>query len=119
MNREQVQNHLAEIIAGIPKEYRGKVEDLTWELFHFAQDAARGRDEAIAANRALEELMGDRQQQLNACKLEIKQLEANLEKSKRETQVMRDKLDEWCQALNRAEEMAESVKGFGGVHESK
>jgi septal ring factor EnvC (AmiA/AmiB activator) len=98
-------------------------------LFHFAQDAARGRDEATAANRAFEELMGERQQQLTDYKLrveqleislataqaekkgirkqlmdhelKIKQLEADLEKAKREAQAMRDKLDEWCRPLNR------------------
>lgn len=147
MTREQVHKQLAEITAGISKEYRGKVEALIWELFHFAQDAARGRDEAIAANRALEELLGERQQLLAASKLrveqlevnlanangarkvmrkrlrdhdlKIKQLEANLEKAKQDAQTMRDKLDEWVQAFNRAELMAESVKGFGGVHEGK
>ena len=114
MTRDQVQNQLAEITVGIPNVYRGKVEKLIRELFHFAQDAARGRDEAVAANRALEELMGERQQQVPACKLEIKQLEANLEKAKRETQVMRDKLDEWCQALSRAEKMTERFKRLEG-----
>jgi hypothetical protein len=147
MKREQVQSQLAEITADMPKEDRGKVEDLIWELFHFAQDSARGRDESIAANRALEELMGERQQQLTAYKLrleqleislananaeraaqrkqlrddelKIKQLEASLEKAKRDAQAMRDKLDEWVQAFNRAELMAESVKGFGEVLKSK
>jgi septal ring factor EnvC (AmiA/AmiB activator) len=147
VDREQVQNRLIEITAGMTKEARGQVEDLTWELFHFAQDAATGRDEATAANRAFEELMGERQQQLTNYKLrveqleislanakgerkvlrkqlmdhglKIKQLEANLEKAKQEAQAMRDKLDEWCRALNRAEAMAESVKGIGGVQESK
>ncbi len=143
----QVQNHLAEITPGIAKEYRGKVEGLIWELFHFAQDAAGGRDEAIAANRALEEMMGERQQELTAYKLRleqmeidlanangetavlrkqlrdhelrIKQLEASLEKAKRDAQAMRDKLDEWIKAINWAELMADNVKGFGEVLSSK
>ncbi len=109
LTSEQVQHVLAEIIAGIPKEQRDEVEDLVWELFHFAEDAARGRDEAIAAQRALEELMAQRQQQLSAYKRKIERLEASLEKAKRDTQTMRDKLDEWCQALNREEERAEEV----------
>jgi hypothetical protein len=83
MKREQVQNHLAEITAGIPKEYRGKAEDLIWALFHFAQDAARGRDETTATNRALDELLGERQQQLTAYQLRVEQLEASLAKANR------------------------------------
>jgi hypothetical protein len=147
MKREQVQNHLAEITTGIPKEHRGEVEGLIWELFHFAEDAARGRDEASAAKRALEELMSDWPQRLTASKrrveefeilpanangertdlqkhvknqeLAIEQLKADVEKAKRETQLLRDKLDEWWQAFNRAELMAENVKGLGGILDSK
>jgi len=119
MTREQVQNLLAEITAVIPKQYSGKVEGLAWELFHFADDASKSRDEAIAANRALEELMVEKQQQLASYKLKIKQLEANLEKAKNETQIMRNKLDEWCRALDRGKESTQIVKGLDGVHESK
>jgi septal ring factor EnvC (AmiA/AmiB activator) len=147
MKREQVQNHLTEITAGIPKEHRGKVEALAWKLFHFAEDSGRGRDEAVAAYRALEEMMTERQEQITASERKIeqldsqlvnankereatqkalrdsdlknKQLETDLEKAKREMQIIRDKMDEWWRALNRAELLAENVEGFGGVHQGK
>jgi chromosome segregation ATPase len=134
MKREEVQNRLAKITAGMSKEGRGKVEMLAWELFHFAQDSAGGRDETTAAKRALEEQVGDLRQQLTNYKLltealqnvwqkvkkerevmrrqlsdyeqQVKQLEADLDRAKRDKEVMREKLDEWCRALNREEKMA-------------
>jgi hypothetical protein len=148
MRREQVQNRLVETTAGMPIEDRGKIEKLAWELFHFAQDAAEGRDESTAAKRALEESMGDLRQQLTNYKLQVERLqveqlekerlavtlekakhdrevilqqqladckqqladykllverlEDSLDKTKRDKQIMRDKLDEWNRALFRS-----------------
>jgi phage shock protein A len=131
MKREEVQNG---ITAGLPEAEHGPIEDRICELLRPARDATGVGDQITAARRAVDELLDQLCQQLTDyrlltealqdvwqevkkeraamrrqladCEQKITQLEAELNRAKREREVMRAKLDQWCQALNREQPSA-------------
>jgi hypothetical protein len=133
MKREDDQNHLTDITAGLSAE-DCRVEDRICELLRPGPDAVGVGDDITAARRALDGLLDrlcrqltdyrlltealqdvwqevkkERQlmrRQLSDYEQKVKQLEADLDRAKRDKEIMRDMLDGWCRALNREEEMA-------------
>jgi hypothetical protein len=103
-----------------------RAEDRNRELPQAAPDAAGISDDVVAARKSLDTMLDRLCRQLSDYRLlagairdvwqqikeerrrmrqRIQQLEVELEKAKRDNKVMRDKLDGWCRARNREEEM--------------
>jgi chromosome segregation ATPase len=118
MNSEELDSLITGII---------RAEDRIRELSQPTPDAAGISDEIAAARQALDGLLDRLCRQLTDYRLltdvmtdvweqvkrerrmmrqRIQELETDLERAKRDKEVMREKLDKWCRALNREEEMA-------------